>query len=179
MLYSHDALKLTPGESLAAIAIGLPAALLGAVAPDIDLASSIVHRRLRLALLAIVTLLSLVALRSPAAQAAIERAFNHAGDPAAAPYLATGLLALLTGLAAVALLALLLPRHRGPTHTWRFGLLSALALTLVTQHGLSSLGVDPRTTLLVAATGFGYYLAGFASHLYGDGLLRIRSPHRA
>jgi membrane-bound metal-dependent hydrolase YbcI (DUF457 family) len=178
-----DGLGLGEGALLLAVAVGLPATLLGAGFPDIDLSSSIPHRRLRLILFVGATLLALWLLGQPTAQGMIAAALKEValaevslGGPA--PPLATLALAGLAGALAVALLAFFLPPHRGLTHRWPAGAAMALALAGLVALPLWAMTADSGLSLVVASAAAGFFLLGFASHLYKDGLLLGRARKR-
>jgi hypothetical protein len=174
VLFGHDTLGLSQGESLLVVAIGLAACLFGASAPDVDLASSIPHRRFRLVLLVAVTAMSLGPLLDERTLGALSAARDEVGLPGVPAPLIAAMLALLIGLIAVALLALFLPRHRGLTHQWRFGLACAALLAGLIYLGGVSFNMPSRVTALAALAAGGYFVLGFASHLFKDGLWRRR-----
>jgi MFS family permease len=178
VLFGHDALGLSQGESLLVVGVGLVACLLGAAAPDIDLASSIPHRRFRLALLMAIAAISLGPLLGERTQGALGAARDELGLPGLPAALIAVVLALLLGLVAVALLALFLPRHRGLTHQWRFGLACAALLAGLIYLGGVSFDLQPRPTALTALAAGGYFVLGFASHLFKDGLWQRRRQRR-
>lgn len=178
ILVGYEHLGLNQAESLLLIGVGLPAALLGAGFPDIDLASSIPHRRFRFALLCLTTLMCAGPLLSPTAQEALKAALAELGLLTAYAPAAGSALALLLGLVAVALLAIFLPRHRGLTHRWPFGFTIALILAVLVYASLGTFTPSGRTQLLSAISTGTYFLLGFASHLFKDGILFRSSKRR-
>lgn len=178
VLLTYERLGLSQSDSLVVIGIGLPAALLGAGFPDIDLASSIPHRRFRFALLALTAFVAAGPLLSPIAQEALGAALNELGLLAAYAPAVGLLLALSFGFVAVALLAIFLPRHRGITHRWHFGLTVALLLTFLVYASLDAFTLTSRMQLISAVSTGAYFVLGFASHLFKDGLLFKRSKRR-
>lgn len=176
-------LNLSEESVLLAVAVGLPATLLGAAFPDVDLSSSIPHRRLRLALFTMTTLLALWLLVQPLPQAMLGAALGELAPPEAAWHrlalpLTTLILAGLVGAAAVALLAFFLPPHRGVTHRWPAGLVVALALAALVGLSLRALMGEAGPALVATLSAAGFFVLGFASHLFKDGLLLPRARKR-
>ncbi len=169
-----DGLGLKDGQLLLAIAIGLPATLLGAGFPDVDIASSVPHRRLRLALFAVTFIVSFWLLLHPEAQAVIVSALAQAEMPALLAPLAALLLALLSGTLAVILLVFFLPPHRGVTHRWPLALTVSLLMAAMLGLSLSTMDMSAEVAIVATLSSCGFFLLGFASHLYRDGLLTRR-----
>jgi hypothetical protein len=156
---------------LVAVVVGLPATLMGAGFPDIDLAASIPHRRLRLTLFLLITVPGFWLLMQPPGQRVLAAALQEASWPARLAPLGALVLALLLGSLAVALLAFFLPPHRGVTHGWPLGITVALTVAGLLGVSLSMMAVAPRTLWVAALSAGGFFLVGFASHLYRDKLV--------
>lgn len=176
-------LGLSESAVFIAVVVGLPATLLGAGFPDVDLASSIPHRRLRLALFAVSTLLAFWLLGQPTARSMIAAALDEAALPelflqGPALPLATLVLAVLVGGLAVALLAFLLPPHRGVTHRWPAGTSAALALAGLVGLSLWMTTGDTGLVMIASLSAASFFALGFASHLFKDGLLLGRARKR-
>lgn len=174
----REPLGLSHASALLIAAVGLPASLMGATFPDVDLASSIPHRRFRAFLFVLVSLLSLYPLLTPRAVQALAAALGELGyEPALAPA-AAWLLAGLCGALAIAVLAVTLPRHRGLTHHWPAALLLAAALGAAVYVSLPTLGAPTAISSTAGLATAGFFLLGFGSHLFKDGLLTHRSRKR-
>ncbi len=171
LLLGRSRLGLSEGDVLIMIAVGLPSSLLGAGFPDIDLASSIPHRRFRLLLFFSIAALSLRPLFSDKALQVITAALTELKFSASFAPVGAVLLALISGAVAVAILAVLLPRHRGITHRWPLGLSVASLLGLLVYAALLTFAQSSRVAVIAAVASSAFFAVGFASHLFKDGLL--------
>lgn len=172
-----DSFGLSDGAVLLAAGVGLPATLMGAGFPDVDLASSIPHRRFRLTLFLISSVFGLWLALQARAQEVLRAALRAAVWPETALPLAALLLALTLGALAVALLAFFLPPHRGLTHRWPAGLSVAALLAALTGMSLSGMNAAQEVVTVASLATFGFFVLGFASHLFKDGLL-FKRPAR-
>jgi hypothetical protein len=178
LFFAKDGLGLSDEQVLLAIVVGLPATLLGAGFPDVDIVSSVPHRRLRLALFAVVFVFSFGLLVHPEAQAVIASALARAELSTLLAPLGALLLALMVGALAVFFLVFFLPPHRGATHRWPLALAVALLLAAALSLSLRGMAARHDVVAVVGVSACGFFLLGFASHLYRDGLLTTRRRRR-
>lgn len=158
-------------------AVATPVTLLGAVVPDIDHPSARPYRLLRRYLPALVA--GLVGIALFTVSGALRSVVAVAPVTASPSFLAgIGWCGTVWGTwrAVEALVPVLRPRHRGTTHRFPFGLLSAVSAAGVGTLVATAVAV-PHPTGAGLTTGLAF-LAGFGSHLHADGLLTDRYTYR-